>query len=401
MRFLSRKMPPFGPFTDVSIDLSGGTKGLHIIHGPNEAGKSVSLRALKSALFGIQERTTDNFLHDNTKLRVGAHIRRADGKELRFVRRKGRKNTLLAADNQTVLQESELGKFLQGLTAELFASLFAIDHEELLRGGRQIAEGQGDLGQSLFAAGMGTANLKAVLDSLGAEAEELFRPGGSKPVINAAIRAYKDRRAESTQAALSGRDWQEKQNELQRIAAEIERVGREIGTIDVKHTQLGRLQQAIPLLDERRDAENALAAMGKVVILRSAFQQDRLNVQEGLQDARRRQGRAEEDLANVRKNIGELSVPQELLQQAEPIAQLHQRSGEYSKGNRDLPKLERDQRRLREDAAIILAQVAPGVAIEDAASMCPTAAKKAGIRDLGSEFQKLRQKSETMAGKAE
>ncbi len=399
MRLLRLEMPAFGPFTGMSIDLSGGTAGLHIIHGPNEAGKSASLRALKAALFGIDERTTDNFLHDNPKLRVGARLRRADGMELVFVRRKGRKNTLLAGDGETTLPDDELGRFLPGLNKELFGNLFAIDHAELLRGGREIAEGRGDLGESLFAAGMGTASLRAVMSTLAEEADKLFKPGGKVPLINASIRTYKDLRDQSKRGALSGRDWEDRQEELETLARQIERIAREAGDVDAELRRLTRLEQAIPLLVKRTEAQNALAAMGHVVTLRQAFQQDRVHLSEQLQKARRRHERAATDLAGVRETIEGLSVPEVLLQQAEPIGLLNQRTGAHGKSIRDLPKLERDQRRLRAEAQTILAELAPDTAIVNAAATCPTAAQKAGIRDLGEEFQTLRGKAETAAEK--
>ena len=65
----------FGPFTDRRLDFSPAGGGLHIVYGPNEAGKSSSLRGLKALLFGIPARTTDNFLHDNKDLRIAGTLR--------------------------------------------------------------------------------------------------------------------------------------------------------------------------------------------------------------------------------------------------------------------------------------------------------------------------------------
>ena len=53
MKILELALHAFGPFTDAVLDLSAGQEGLHLIYGPNEAGKSSALRALRQALFGI------------------------------------------------------------------------------------------------------------------------------------------------------------------------------------------------------------------------------------------------------------------------------------------------------------------------------------------------------------
>ena len=53
----------FGRFTDVSLDLSAGPRRFHLVYGPNESGKSTSLRAITSLLFGMPQATDDCFLH--------------------------------------------------------------------------------------------------------------------------------------------------------------------------------------------------------------------------------------------------------------------------------------------------------------------------------------------------
>ena len=95
MRIQEFALAAYGPFTDVTLDLSGGSHGLHFIYGDNEAGKSSALRAMQAALFGIPVRTEDNFRHPNARLRVGATLQNVAGETLTFLRRKGNKETLL------------------------------------------------------------------------------------------------------------------------------------------------------------------------------------------------------------------------------------------------------------------------------------------------------------------
>ena len=44
MKLLTLNLKAVGPFTDLVLDLSGGEHGLHLIYGPNEAGKTSTLR---------------------------------------------------------------------------------------------------------------------------------------------------------------------------------------------------------------------------------------------------------------------------------------------------------------------------------------------------------------------
>ena len=53
MRIDELNLAAFGPFTDRL--LAFGETGLHIVYGPNEAGKSSALRGLKALLYCIDE----------------------------------------------------------------------------------------------------------------------------------------------------------------------------------------------------------------------------------------------------------------------------------------------------------------------------------------------------------
>ena len=94
MKFSKLYLKAFGPFTERVIDFDVPGTSLHILYGPNEAGKSSLLRAIRAFLYGIPERTQDNFLYDNTALRVGGVITDVAGRQLAVMRRKARKHSL-------------------------------------------------------------------------------------------------------------------------------------------------------------------------------------------------------------------------------------------------------------------------------------------------------------------
>lgn len=178
----------YGPFTEQSLNLADGNSGLHLIYGDNEAGKSTSLRALIAWLFGIPARTIDNFLHSNSQLRIGGQLRLSDGATIEFTRKKGNKDTLLKYGTNDPLDDSTLIPFLPASIDEnIFTKLWGIDHERLIAGGRELLEQSGDLGQALFSAAVGTANLREVLAAMQSSADEIFKPRGSKAVLNQAI----------------------------------------------------------------------------------------------------------------------------------------------------------------------------------------------------------------------
>ena len=134
MRLDALYLRAFGPFTDRALDLHEGDHGVHVLYGPNEAGKSSALRAVRALLFGVPDRSADNFLHDNRALRVGGLVRPAQGQPFICYRRKGRKDTLLDDDGKP-MDEGVLTGLLHGVDEARFSALFGIDHESLVSGG--------------------------------------------------------------------------------------------------------------------------------------------------------------------------------------------------------------------------------------------------------------------------
>ncbi len=73
MKIARLYLKAYGAFSGRRLDFGDGAN-FHVIYGPNEAGKSTTLRALTGLLFGIDDRTADNFLHPHPQLRVGATL---------------------------------------------------------------------------------------------------------------------------------------------------------------------------------------------------------------------------------------------------------------------------------------------------------------------------------------
>jgi exonuclease SbcC len=61
----------FGPFTDRTLEFGAPGQNLVLVYGPNEAGKSATLRAISDLRFGIPTQSKDNFVHQHSDMRVG------------------------------------------------------------------------------------------------------------------------------------------------------------------------------------------------------------------------------------------------------------------------------------------------------------------------------------------
>ncbi|MCA1791000.1 MAG: AAA family ATPase, partial [Thioalkalivibrio sp.] len=126
MRLCRLDLLRYGRFTDRSIELPGSGCDLHIVFGPNEAGKSTALAAIEDLLFGIQAQSSYNFMHDYKDMRIGALLENG-ADSLEFRRRKGNKDTLLGPDDLALAGgELVLQPFLAGADRAFFERMFSL-----------------------------------------------------------------------------------------------------------------------------------------------------------------------------------------------------------------------------------------------------------------------------------
>jgi uncharacterized protein YhaN len=381
MRILKVNFAAYGHFINRPLDLSEGNEGFHIVYGPNEAGKSIALRGIKALLYGIPERTTDNFLHEGGKLRIEAVIQASDGRTLPFVRRKGRAKTLLAPDGTTIADET-LAAFLGGVGLEQFVRMFALSHEDLLSGGRDIAMGKGGMGESLFAAGIGGVSLHRILEELDEEAESLFKPRATTKFINTKISDYVEARRESEKATLPGREWEAHTSELRRLETRRDANNEELLRLRPRIRRLERLLEAIPIIVERKQRMKTRADMGEVLMLPADFADSRKSIAGELRRAEDAKARGRERVSAIQANLDDLVVPDALLVQEDVVTDLHRQLGSHLKAMRDLPGLEGEAVQLREDVETILRDLRPGLSMEDVESLRLGTTEREMIRGL-------------------
>ena len=391
MKIKRLDLKAFGPFTDQTIEFKSGDPGLHIVFGSNEAGKSSSLRALTALLHGFPSRTADNFLHPNNKLLVGGCLESEDGRELAFLRRKKRKADLLD-ENGEVMDSGLLVSFLQGLTPTLFHSLYGIDYHGLVRGGEDILEQRGEVGEAIFSAGTGLSTLRDTISMLDDEAEKLFKPQGSTPQINTLIREYNELQKEIKALSLNSRDWEEHKRVLDDAAGRLREVERKRNVRDREKRRLERLLQIKPQMALRDRVKQEMNDLGPVVLLADDFSEIRQKAQKNLHAAEKQHEGALHRLDALRQKFAQIAVNRTVLDQAELIEGLLQRLGEFKKGVQDKPKLDGMRINLRGEASSLLKQVLPQYSLDNVELLRPVLGKSKLIINLIKEHDSLSQK---------
>ena len=327
MRISQLDLKAFGHFTDRRIAFDAGTD-FHIAYGPNEAGKTTISRALRAVLFGFLERTTDNHLHANPNLRVGV-VLECKGERLAAMRRKARKNSLIKYDPLTgeelgeAIPDEVLSAWMGGLTEGLYTSMFGLDHDELVAGGRALSEGKGELGQSLFEAGAGLSSVRLLRERLAKEAEDLFRPRASSSAIHKVLEQYSEARKEAKAAQTKPAEWESlrKITEEARVAYDAARSQQEV--LQREARRLERLAAVLPDVASRSLALERLAVLGEVTKLSPDATAQRIGAETQLRQAEQTGRDAADNMARLQTELDAIELPQTILDESGSIESLY------------------------------------------------------------------------------
>lgn len=378
----------FGPFTDHLLDFENSGATLHIVYGANEAGKSSALRGLKALLYGIPARTTDNFIHAHRQMRLGGCLRSQHGEELDFVRRKGRKDTLLSAEG-TPLDSMALKPFLQGVSSEFFESLFGIDHGALVRGGEEILDQKGEVGQALFSAALGSQELHRLLEELDAEADALFRPRGSTQQINREIKTYTELQREIRDKSLSSTQWKNKYSDVELASKRLQEVAAAIAVASAELNRLRRIRRVQPKFARRSALRQQLSALGEVVALPGDFGKRRQQAVQKLQSSEEINKKTSRKIKEISNKLKVINVNDALLELGEAIQLLHERVGAHRKAMLDRPDLQVRCSQLLSDANRQLQEIRPNLQLDEVEQLRPVYVRRQQIFDLGARQQPL------------
>lgn len=367
MKIVRLQLEAFGPFTDKVLDFTEGP-ALHLIHGPNEAGKSSALRAITDLRFGIPFRSPDNFIHPHNQLRIAGVFIDERGAQIGLRRHKGRGQTLSAFDPTSGAElAAGIGPGLEraltgGLSREEFELLFGLDHERLRAAGRRLLEGEGELGSALFEASAGTRNVGEILERLDADARGYFLQHGNaqNAIINQARRQFDLHRQALRAATMRPTEWQE----LKRTHEQAEQALRELeGRLEASHrthNEHTELRAVEPLLRELDFSREAVAVLAEVPELSPEAREQRLAAEQALRAAQHNRQRAEAALERSDEALATVRIEEGLLAHAHTIERLAARSEQVGES--------RLQRRLHDDAiaqverelGAAAARIAPG-----------------------------------------
>ncbi len=321
--------------------------GLTLVRGLNEAGKTSLLAFVRAILFGFETRRYAAMAGGRRGGRLT--VRMADDRLMRIERygeRGGQGVVKVLGEDGVDRGSEELARLLQGVDSALYRNVFAFGLAELAAfenlAGKEVSA-------RIYGAGLGLGSVSAVdaENGLGAKAAELFKGGGSTPVINGLLR-----KLEEVTARL-GRDLPEEYAETVRSLKDAEQ-GRQ-RAMDEQRASAEDLRRhdrhikAWPSWIQVRDALAERAQLGTVSILDAGVATDLVRVEARSQEAQDRLVQATEELAVQRRTIEGIRVDPVVLDHRATLEELardairdRERSKQLETVTRDLETQKRE-----------------------------------------------------------
>ncbi|MEW6018987.1 MAG: AAA family ATPase [Pseudomonadota bacterium] len=316
-----------------------------------------------------------------------ARLLMADGRLLTFRRRKGRGRTLTDGDGAPI-EEAQLAGLLGGISKERFETFFALDHQDLRKGGADLLTAEGEIGRLVIEAGGGLRPLVRRLEQLDVEIDGLFSPR------RAAERAFYKALDAFTAADQAAKAGVLSPTQYERLRAAVEAAERQRDELrDQKAAAvraLSRLQRsgrvAVPLrqLDEAR---TALAALDDLPPLPDDFDDLVAAAEQRLRRAKEEAEQANERVGRLAGRLAELKI-NPAWSAAEPdILDLGQKRVIVAKQREDRPNRVRELAEAELKLAALRRRLCVGPD-EDLAARLPPAADVEQVRALAVDAQR-------------
>ncbi|WP_158545265.1 AAA family ATPase [Bremerella cremea] len=392
----------FGIHADQSFPFA--EKGLQLVYGRNEAGKSTLLQAVRELLFGFTHAGSNPFAPEakSKKMLATALLGLKDGTELEIVRRQGNKNTLsgrFPASDETI-DEGRWWELLSGADQQMYQHVFGFSLQELATGEDSLKEA--NLDEALFGGGLGRLHdYKQLIKNIDEEAENLFKSRGQKQQINSILTEIKGLKQELKDSSLRPAEYEEWLTQAERCEDELTRLQTMRDEAFRRQQHLDRLKRAYPLWIELQTKQQQLEKLDAP----SSFPADALQeLTQTRSQAKKLTSEIDDlsrDLARMEKEVGEIQFNQALIESSEAIRSLVYGIKEIRGYRRDIPIRQQEREQDLNEATRILRRIDPKLQLDQIDQFELTFADRNSIQQLARKRQKVQTELESQTPELE
>ncbi len=348
MRLRRLDLTRYGCFTDFAVDFGErdpSKPDLHVIYGPNESGKSTLLAAFLDLIFGIEKRSSYDFLHDYRSMRIGVRLE-ISGRTHNLARIKRDSESLLGPGDQPV-PETMLNSALGSINRASYTTMFSLDEDTFQSGGESILQSRGDLGRLLFSAASGLSELSRQLDEIKKNADAFHRPGGRATKLKQFKNQLADLKSRQGELDTNARRYSELLDKVALARTTYETAKIERDQTRVRQNLLRRLLDALPMWANLKALRDQLEPLQGLPDPPAGWAEE---AQQLSQDEASRKAEikgAEEDLVRLAGDLGRIVVDRTILGLHERIDRLKEEEGRYRTAI-DIPVRENERRGVNE-----------------------------------------------------
>jgi uncharacterized protein YhaN len=339
MRLKCLDLTRYGKFTDHRIEFGEKVEGqpdLHIVYGPNEAGKSTALAGFLDLLFGIETRSRFNFIHPYPTMRIGGTLELAGGPQ-EIVRIKRPQNSLLDVRDQPIAEGVLLGE-LGRIDRESYRTMFSLDDATLEAGGESILSSKGDLGQLLFSASAGLADLSKGLVDLKAEAEGFYKYRARSGELSDLKARLAELKAERERVDTLASEYAQLIEARDRAAIQYEEAISSRGKIQTRMDEIQRHLNALPRLADLRGLRQRIAPLADLPDAPRGWAEELPQLQKDeIELGIRAQGLSEE-IAELSGQLDAIVVDETALRLADKVERLADLRARHVTAEKDIPE---------------------------------------------------------------
>lgn len=381
----------------VDLDFGEGAPALHVLHGPNEAGKSTLLNLMLDLLFGgsIGEESRDYY---DSRSRIEGLLEDPAGTVFSIQRKKNRNRLALITDDDAALTEEQLAFYLGGYDRDRFTLLFGFNHQRLRDGGQSLLQSGGHAGVSLFEAGGGIQYLQNLFGELSQRSGDLLDPSfhaRSAKLLNKSWRGYKDAETDVRTGSLRGDEWRGKRDEIESLQRRVEGLREALQTKQREQAKLQRIKRVRGMLSELQSVRDGLLGMGEVRVLSDAWDGRIPQLIAGRRESLKELDGLGRDKQRQVEDIQQIQLDPVALEHAQEIADLNEGLQQYvTRKTAEIPAAQERLSTRLGDAGEILQSIIPGLSLADADSLRIQQADEVRIEQLSEDWKQTRSEVE-------
>lgn len=348
----------FGKFSSLSMeDLPSG---LVIFTGANEAGKSTLFTFIRRMFFGIPNTRLCNLYPPLGGGKHGGRLAVIDSTGDRWVieRNPGRKE-----DVKVVLPDGNTGgkveliKLLGHADRNVFENIYAFGLEEL-----QSFETLNDqsINSKLYSAGTGVGvSISGLMNSISSIETNLYRPRGSKPLINELFREIGKTEVKITELEGAQKKYDSLHFELEQKTLEIDQLKEKSQNIRKK---LNDIQNLLSVWEDWKilcESKTALESLPGLESFPEKGEEKLTRLLERIEEIRETISRLQQDLDKNAVKERSLSPDESLLKQKDAVLELGSGIEKYRSEEKLLPSLEMNLRQEKAGLSELLLELGP------------------------------------------